>query len=224
MKIHYEWKCPFCDLILNTRRQLQEHKKEKHLDEKNNWLFPPGGTCSFCGKKCKRNCNLTVHERHCLKNPDRIPGKSHLQTDDIKCKISNSMKKAHEMGIASSWIGRRKRSYAEQSWYNIFVNFNIEFENNYYVKPYWLDFAWPDKKIYFEVDGQTHFTSEGYEHDNIRTLFLESIGWKLIGRCNWAEYQKLSYLDKQKYINLILNYIKTSDITVGSSTTVSSII
>lgn len=135
-------------------------------------------------------------------------------TDEEKRKISESMKRAHAEGRASSWIGRRKLSYAEQSWYNIFTKDLGEgsFKNNFFVKPYWLDFAWPDKKIYFEVDGRTHYTKEGLEHDRKRTDLLKEQGWMLIGRCNWSSYKKLSDNDKQKYVQNIEHSIKTSAI------------
>lgn len=136
-------------------------------------------------------------------------GKYH--TDLAKQKISQGMILAHKEGRASSWIGRRKRSYAEQSWFDIFTRANIKFENNYFVQPYWLDFAWPEKKLYFEVDGKTHLTTEGVEHDNKRTEFLKESGWTLIGRCNWSEYQRMSDEQRQIYVDSILVNIKGSN-------------
>lgn len=29
------------------------------------------------------------------------------------------------------------------------------------------------------------------------------VGWTLIGRCNWSEYQKLSKSEKEMYVQLI---------------------
>ena len=132
-------------------------------------------------------------------------GKHH--TDLAKQKISKGMMLAHEEGRTSSWIGRRKRSYAEESWFNIFTRANIKFENNYYVQPYWLDFAWPEKKLYFEVDGKMHLTAEGIEHDAKRTEFLKELGWTLIGRCNWSEYQRMTDDQRQIYVDSILRSI-----------------
>lgn len=160
--------------------------------------------CKFCGKKfITTKAGLTNHENvFCDKNPNKV---GYKVSDETKKKISEGMKKAHSEGRANEWHGRRERSYAEQSWYNIFTNDlgKGTFINNYFVKKYWLDFAWPEKKIYFEVDGRTHFTDEGRQHDEERTEFLKKEGWTLIGRCCWSDYQKLSKDERQKYVKHI---------------------
>lgn len=171
--------------------------------------------CPFCEKELlTTKTGFCQHKIHCKKNPNYKPG-SFLEkhhTEETKRKISLSQKQAHIEGRTSSWIGRRKRSYAEQSWFNIFSKeFGEEnFKNNFFVNEchYWLDFAWPEKKIYFEVDGKIHFTNEGIEKDKIRTERLANAGWKLIGRCNWSEYQKLSFEEKEKFVESIVSQIK----------------
>jgi very-short-patch-repair endonuclease len=149
-------------------------------------------------------------------NPNRKPG-SYLgrkRTEEEKRKISEGQKLAHKEGRNCSWIGRRKRSFAEQYWFDLFTKELGEnsFENNFPVKAeksaYFLDFAWPEKKLYFEVDGETHFTEEGKKHDSIRTEFLQKNGWVLIGRCRWSEYQKLTKDQKIKYFQEIENLLK----------------
>ena len=194
----YKWTCR-CGYIAKTRRELFQHRKEFQCGKKYGQTNIEW-TCKFCG--CERfspKYAKTHHEKYCKDNPDRAI-----------LKISEGMKKAHAEGRANEWQGRRERSYAEQSWYNIFANDLGEktFINNYFVKKYWLDFAWPDKKIYFEVDGRTHFTEEGLKHDLERTEFLKKEGWDLIGRCNWSEYQKLSREEKEKYVQEIEQKIK----------------
>lgn len=199
-KAFNNWKCIWCDNIFRTRREMRNHKKEKHPEK-----------CKHGGwsKGLKKSTSVL------LKNFGNNGSKSFLgkhHTEETKKRISIGQKKAHAEGRTNSWIGRRKRSYAEQSWYNIFLNElgNGLFENNYFVKEchYWLDFAWPEKKIYFEVDGKTHFTNEGIKKDKIRTERLANAGWKLIGRCNWSEYQKLSFEEKESFVQSILSQIK----------------
>jgi len=206
MKLVY--KCKLCECNkFETKHELYEHKKSVHN------VFTNGGqqpkynlTCKYCGiSKYITRAAMTRHEMYCDKNPNKQQCKGHKNTEDIRKRISLGMKLAHKEGRASSWIGRRKRSYAEQSWFNIFTQANLKFDNNYYVQPYWLDFAWPEKKLYFEVDGQTHFTDKGVEHDNKRTEFLKESGWTLIGRCNWSEYQALTIDEKKEYVQQILD-------------------
>ena len=174
-------------------------------------------TCDFCGKTFyTTKATFINHIKHfCKENPNVVHlNNSHPHTDESKKRISEGMKKAHAEGRACEWIGRRVRSYAEQSWYNIFTRDFGEgtFENNFHVKKYFLDFAWPEKRIYFEVDGRTHYTEKGIKYDEKRTEFLRNEGWKLVGRCNWSEYQKLSFKDKEVYVKNIENSILTETI------------
>lgn len=173
--------------------------------------------CRFCKKQwLTTDGGCRLHELYCQSNPEHIPNswKGQHHTQESKQKIAKSQQKAHSEGRNSSWIGRRKLSYAEQSWYNILVKEfgDNSFRNNFYVKEchYWLDFAWPEKMIYFEVDGRTHQTIEGKRRDIIRTERLSEFGWKLIGRCNWSEYQKMTYEDKQKFVQNIIQQVKQS--------------
>lgn len=199
------WVCEHCGAEIESRRKLYKHKREDHKI-KNGQAPKYDLKCKYCGKiKYTTRGEMTRHEMHCEKNPNKLRCKGHKNTEAICKRISLGMEKAHREGRASSWIGRRKRSYAEQSWFNIFTNENVKFENNYYVKPYWLDFAWPDKKLYFEVDGRTHYTAKGKLHDEERTENLKEQGWTLLGRCNWSEYQHLSKEAKRTYIEGILS-------------------
>ena len=199
------WICEYCGAQIESRRKLYAHKKETH-NVKNGQAPKFDLTCKYCGiTQYVNRATMTRHESHCDKNPDKQQYNTYTMSEEGRKHISDGMKLAHKEGRASSWIGRRKRSYAEQSWFNIFTQANLKFDNNYYVQPYWLDFAWPEKKLYFEVDGQTHFTDKGVEHDNKRTEFLKESGWTLIGRCNWSEYQTLTIDEKKEYVQRILD-------------------
>ena len=205
--IHSIFTCKICKTTFTSKHELYEHKKLVHLVYDNGGKQPKFYlTCKYCGIiKYINKAAMTRHEMYCDENPNKLQCKGHKNTEAICKRISIAMKKAHREGRASSWIGRRKRSYAEQSWFNIFTNEGIEFENNYHVHPYWLDFAWPDKKLYFEVDGKTHYTTEGRLHDEERTRILREQGWTLLGRCNWSEYQRLSKESKRTYVEVIIS-------------------
>ena len=201
------WKCPHCDFVAETRNKLKEHRTIVHPE-----ICKMGWSKGLTKETDSRiKWGNTYSER--VKNGQiKLAWKGKHHSEETKQKISEGQKLAHKEGRNTSWIGRRKLSYAEQSWFNIFISeFGTQtFINNYYVEGchYWLDFAWPEKKIYFEVDGKTHLTKEGIEHDKIRTEILNANGWKLIGRCVWPEYQKLSFEDKTKFVQSIVNLIK----------------
>ena len=203
------YNCEYCNYVVSSRQKFYNHKKEFH-NIKRGQQPTVYCKCKFCGREFNRTCSKTLHEKCCDNNPNKVSVRGHKVSEETKKKISEGMILAHKEGRANEWQGRRERSYAEQSWYNIFANdFGLEtFENNFFVKKYWLDFAWIDKKIYFEVDGRAHFTEEGKKHDIEREKFLIKEGWTLIGRCNWSEYQKLSKNEKEKYVKEIEYKIK----------------
>lgn len=224
-------KCPFCGNYYQ-KQNIQKHiifcksnpskiKREawnkgiKTGSYQNHQLL----TCKFCHKEWVTTKSAhTLHENCCKLNPNRYIRKNFgtHRNEEEKENISKGQKLAHKEGRNSAWIGRRKRSYAEEYWYNVFINTQsvLNFENNYAVKNpnscYFLDFAWPERKVYFEVDGESHYSESGIQKDKERTEFLESKGWKLIGRCRWSKFQELSPSDKEAYINSIIKQVNES--------------
>lgn len=226
-----EMRCAFCEKVCKNENSLVQHQvrcnKNPHRicvsgavqKRVGLWHGPysivkENRKCPFCKKEwvCGKS-GYKAHINYCKANPNRLKGSffgKHHSKSSIE-KISNSQRLAHKEGRNSSWIGRRKRSYAEQSWFNVFSSeLGVDtFKNNYYVEGchYWLDFAWPEKMFYFEVDGKSHYTKNGIKHDLKRTEILAKAGWILIGRCNWSEYQKLSFEDKQAYVRSIVQKV-----------------
>jgi len=47
------------------------------------------------------------------------------------------------------------------------------------IGPYFADFACRKQKLIVEVDGATHGSNAELMHDEIRTAFLESLGWRI---------------------------------------------
>ena len=104
------WTCPFCSKVFAVRSELRSHQKQEHNGQKNTVECK----CQYCEKSFNRTCSKTLHERYCLQNPNKEIKLGHPHTEEAKQLISNGMKLAHKEGRTSSWIGRRKRSYAEQ--------------------------------------------------------------------------------------------------------------
>lgn len=127
-------------------------------------------------------------------------------SEEQKQKISETQKENYKG--KSRWYTQiqNRLSYPEQYFIPIFNDALI----HYHVNRYFLDFAWPDKKIYIEVDGEQHRRyQKNIEHDNIRTEILNNEGWILIERIYWPEYIKLNFEERQKYINDIKNKINS---------------
>lgn len=130
--------------------------------------------------------------------PKSFEGKHHTKE---WCKSHSEKMKKRFKGISIFATARENRkSYPEEYFEKIFSTA----ERNYHVDRYFLDFAYPDKKFYVEVDGEQHYTEDGVKHDKLRTEILESLGWICIERIRWKEYIKLDSEERIRYVNSIL--------------------
>lgn len=119
----------------------------------------------------------------------------HTMSDDAKQKISASMKKAHAEGRAHN-IGdcrwNNKPSYPEEWFITMMRNeFGQEVDKDYYREVpfhrFSLDFAWPDKKLCIEIDGEQHERfQEQKERDVQKDKLLNEEGWKEL-RKSWKD-------------------------------------
>lgn len=146
-------------------------------------------------------------------------GKSgHIPTDSDKKKISNGMKKAHSEGRAwnigkSRW--NNEPSYPEKFFMKVIENefHDKNYQREFNVGIYSIDFAWIDKKIAIEIDGQQHERFEEYKlRDQRKDLYLTENGW-FIYRIKWSEFfnNTIETINTLKHIidnNSQLNEIK----------------
>ena len=206
----YEWKCS-CGETFETRKKFKAHKKDTSHNfyrkcSQNSELRK----CKYCNlEKVTTVSGIKIHERCCIENPCRVPVKGHPVSEKTKKHMSILMRRKHAEGTAPEWIRRQKRSYAEQYFYDILnKEFGNNVENNYIVGRFYLDFAWPKNKVYFEVDGEQHYRyQEMVEHDKIREEFLKENGWICLDRCRWSVYRKLNREQREKYIQELIGRI-----------------
>lgn len=197
---HYEWKCRCCGEVFLSRRKLSNHRKENHsISGKSKFAgnhFIPITKCQYCDRTFTNSSGLTLHEKSCVNNPNRIEIKGHPISDKVREKISKSMKELYKgKSIWAPQIEKRK-SYAEQYFDNIFP----DAKRNYHVNRFFLDLAWPDKKCYIEVNGEQHYTKEGILHDGEREQILKEEGWFLISKIRWKDFQKLPLNQRESFI------------------------
>lgn len=128
-------------------------------------------------------------------------------TDETKKKISESMKNAHKERRAHN-IGecrwKCEPSYPEKFFINVIKN---EFQDQNYIREYYilgysLDFAWVDKKLEIEIDGEQHEKIENQIHDQQRDKILEDNGWKTL-RIKWKDM----FNNPKKYIKIAFDFI-----------------
>ena len=150
-----QWVCKYCNSIIVSRKCLFAHYKECKEKDK----LPKDSLGRSIIPDQQRG--LLAHSKS-LKGTHPI-GRPH--TDEAKKKISEERLKALAEGRGNHLICPNiKRSYAEQYFYDSFVNANVKFENNVWLcKRYCVDFLFG--KYYFEVDGEQHFTEDAKKHD-----------------------------------------------------------
>lgn len=202
------WTCR-CGKNFRVRQELQDHRKVcdacKNKDgetiAKKTYI---NFKCEFCGfeKETTREA-ATVHIKFCKENPNHLIKKSHTLSEESKKKISEARKKylnEHPDEIPFKLNHSSKESYPEKYFREWLQKENIFSERELQVSLYTLDFAWPEKKIYLEIDGSQHHLDWMVKHDEERTKKLSELGWNCIQRIYWPDYQKLSKNEKEKYL------------------------
>ena len=135
-------------------------------------------------------------------------------TEETKKKISNARKKYltdHPEKVPYLLNHSSKGdSYPEKYFEDILSKSELKYERYYRIGLYELDFAFLDKKIDLEIDGNQHEEDERIKSsDSRRDQFMIDEGWKII-RISWRKYQKLSKEDKANYIVKLTDYINNT--------------
>lgn len=95
-------------------------------------------------------------------------------------------------------------SYPEKYFTEVLDNAGIEYQAEYQVGLYSLDFAFPDRMIDLEIHGSQHYCDPRIvESDIRRRAYLEGLGWTVI-EVNWSDYQKLTRQKKEEFISGIV--------------------
>lgn len=139
-------------------------------------------------------------------------GKKH--SEETKAKISAARKKylsEHPEKVPFKLNHSSKESYPEKYFRKWLKKENLLEAQELQIDRYTLDFAWPDKKIYLEIDGSQHKLDWMQEHDKIRANYLSNLGWKCIGRVDWPWYKALSKKEKHYYLAKIKEAIFSSE-------------
>lgn len=215
MKIKEEWKqdngkysCPYCKKQM-IKRGLGYHIWKVHGEGKNHNPLK-GKPSPHKGKTKKENPNLAHSEETKKAQSERMKGnKNPSKRKEVRKKISDSMKKAHKEGRAwnigmSRW--NNKPSYPEEFFMKVIENEfeDKNYEREYPISIYSIDFAWVEKKKAIEIDGDQHKRfKKQIENDKRKNKCLKENGWKYI-RIDWSYFcnnAKKCISDIKKFIH-----------------------
>jgi very-short-patch-repair endonuclease len=94
-------------------------------------------------------------------------------------------------------------SYPEKYWIELIKKENLNLYYHKRVGIYELDFFNEEVKLNLEIDGEQHYLDTRIvESDITRNVVLSNLGWKTI-RIRWSVWQKLSFMEKQIFIEYI---------------------
>lgn len=197
--------CKFCGKICKNKNSLHCHerlcksnpnKRESNFAKYN--ASDHKGHNQYTKAKELGLPKPVVSESSHKKRSEAASGKRH--SEETKRKISEGVKKwctDHPNEVPYRKYHSSNESYPEKYFRKVLENANIQFEQEYSVHRYSLDFAFPEKKVYFEVDGKQHEYMT--EPDEIRTKFLAENGWRLLRRIEWWKYKKLNSKEQEEY-------------------------
>ena len=223
MRLQYEWKCPYCPEILQSRRQLQRHKLDcHHIDGKPAAYTIADRTCQYCGTILSTTTSgIANHELRCKHNPNRKPikngSRAFTQTPEFRAKCSERMKRRHDLGIAPTYQNRKhvKHSYPELWLIGLLFNKygwteNVDYKTELPFHGYYLDFSWPDKRLCIELDGDLHRYENQQKSDENKDRLLHNDGW-LVLRVKWGYI----LTHKQEFGVMLDNFLSgCGDVTV----------
>jgi len=171
-------------------------------------------SCPFCKiEKMTTKSGMTAHIKYCVKNPNRVIYKGHSVDDETRKRISDSLKVAIREGRASGWHKRKKgaQSYPEKWMTSVIQNEfdDKDFVDELHIGKYRLDFAWPHKMLYIEIDGQQHNFEDRKKSDIEKDAFCKKLGWTSM-RLQW------SYIcqNKQKAISEMKDFIDNGKLSL----------
>ena len=211
--------CKFCERECKNSNSLHTHERlcksnpDRVISEKwYNAMNSRKGNGQNQYTKAERlglpKPNLSDETRNKLKYA--FGGKHH--SDESKKKISDYQKIRCKYRDSWQVKGRTELSFAEKYFLEIFNSFDEIPKNNFKLDRFWLDFAWPEKQLYIEIDGEQHYSQDGIKRDFERGEYLSARGWKLIARIRWSTYLRLSSLERKVLIEDIRNCLSNNDI------------
>lgn len=209
------WCCRVCHNYFRTRKELQVHRQEANHTKavKSRSIYE----CKFCHKIWETTKEGgSCHERYCIDNPNRVVQKPHIISEDTRRRIAEKQKNNYK-GRACFNINRGQEPYSEKYFREWLEKEHIEYKKNYHVDRFFLDFAFPDKQIYFEINGEQHYRKmyngrDHQEYDKERESILLAQGWRCIAHIRWSKFCALSIDERSSMLSCLRAAIYTASV------------
>ena len=164
------WKCQTCDLIFETRQKLFSHRKDEHPSKNGKANHYMKCFCKFCGHESTSRSGLTIHEKSCIKNPERIHGSSFGKhySEEV---LNKSFRNNPNQGGLRKGSGRGKKGwykgfYCRSTWELAWLIYEIEINSS--------NVEACHESFDYELDGKKH---KYYPDFKIGDTYYEIKGW-----------------------------------------------
>lgn len=94
-------------------------------------------------------------------------------------------------------------------WYDFLKNYEIKFQRQKAIGEYIVDFYCPSLKIAIEVDGNQHYSKQGFENDKFRTKEIGKQGVQVIRITNQQIDNNFNWICE--YLDTEIQKIKNND-------------
>lgn len=127
--------------------------------------------------------------------------KEHREAISKSMKLAHQEKRAHNIG-ESRW--NTEHSWPEKWFISVLKNElnmveSVDYKTEMPYDKYSLDFAWPEKKLCIEIDGEQHDRFEEYKkRDLLKDELLTKNGWQVV-RIKWKD----CYANPKQYIEKV---------------------
>lgn len=204
-------KCKFCGKILSKKgasHQLfcKENPYRKDRSGEKNPMFGKTHQASNHFIKAKESGEKIFHSLETKEKLRERASKRRL-TEEEKKKISEARKKyllENPDKVPYRLNHSSKESYAELTFRNLLEKNEISgWTQEYPMSIYQLDFAFVEKKIDVEIDGNTHLAENVKEIDKKRDLYVKDQGWKVL-RIKASDLKR----DPQKCLESLQNMLR----------------